>query len=156
MPATATKTNASQAAREALAPILADLIDLSLQGKQAHWNVKGREFKPVHEQLDEIVNQARLHYDDVAERIVTLGGAAEGNSGQVAKSSRLKPFPPGPIMDIDAVRAILDRLDDVVAGLRKGILALDGVEPVTQDLLIGISAELEKSAWMLRAQFGKA
>ena len=156
MPATATKTNANQAAREALAPILADLIDLSLQGKQAHWNVKGPEFKSVHEQLDEIVIQARLHYDNVAERIVTLGGAAEANAGAVAKSSRLKPFPPGPIMDADAVRAILDRTDDLVAGLRKGILALDGVEPVTQDLLIGISSELEKAAWMLRARFGKA
>jgi len=156
MAATAKKPDPSQAARKALTPILADLIDLSLQGKQAHWNVRGRDFQTVHEQLDLIVTAVRLSYDEVAECIVTLGGSADGGAAQIAKGSRLPPFPTGLVSDSAAVEEILARLDKVVDGLRQGIGELDGVEPVTQDLLIATAAGIEKQAWMLRAKLSKA
>ncbi|MCA9152383.1 MAG: DNA starvation/stationary phase protection protein, partial [Planctomycetales bacterium] len=63
---------------------LYDLIDLALQGKEAHWNVLGPNFRSVHLQLDEIIDSARNASDEVAERIVTLGLSPDGRASQIA------------------------------------------------------------------------
>ncbi len=72
---------------------LAELIDLQLQAKQAHWNVKGPNFIGLHELFDSVAGEVFGYVDDVAERLVALGGIAEGTVGVVGKRSKLKAYP---------------------------------------------------------------
>ena len=60
--------------------MLVELIDLALVGKQLHWNVTGPLFRPLHEQLDELVDSWRELSDVVAERAVALGYSPDGQS----------------------------------------------------------------------------
>lgn len=134
-----------------LQDLLTDLVALSLDGKQLHWHVTGPLFKPVHEQLDEVVALARTASDDVAERAVALGHTVDARPTTVAKESSLPEAPDGWIDAADAVRRFVASLDAVVATGRRAIADLED-EPVTQDLVIGIVAELEKQRWLLDAQ----
>ena len=86
MKASPTLTNNMQA-------VLADLIELHLQGKQAHWNIVGTNFRDLHLQLDEIVDAARAFADDTAERMRALHALPDGRSETVAKSTSLAQFP---------------------------------------------------------------
>jgi starvation-inducible DNA-binding protein len=131
---------------------LANLIDLALQCKQAHWNLVGRRFHSFHKQLDEIVDAARNGSDEVAERIATLGLAADGRAETVHNQSGLESFPEGRIHVDHAVTLIADRLETAIQRLRAGIKATSDSDPISQDLLIGISGELEKHLWMVQSQ----
>src|SRR5947208_5474164 len=71
---------------------LADALDLGLQTKQAHWNVKGPNFIALHELFDEVVDEVFEHADDLAERAVQLGGTALGTARIAAKASRLTEY----------------------------------------------------------------
>ncbi|MFO0829273.1 MAG: DNA starvation/stationary phase protection protein [Phycisphaerales bacterium] len=127
------------------------LIDLSLQAKQAHWNATGPSFKPVHVQLDELVDVAREHADDLAERMAALGHAVEGGLAATAKRSPLEPLRDGFLDAIVAATEIAKHLRAVVDILHDGITALDGTDPVSQDMLIEASGGLEKQLWMLES-----
>ena len=74
-----------------LQAMLVELIDLALVGKQLHWNVTGPLFRPLHEQLDELVDSWRELSDVVAERAVALGYVPDGQAGAVASGTELKP-----------------------------------------------------------------
>jgi starvation-inducible DNA-binding protein len=137
---------------EALQIALVDLIDLSLQAKQAHWNLIGRHFRSLHLQLDDVVASARLHSDEVAERAVTLGVNPDGRARTVADHSELHQLELGYLQDDKVVASFVDRLIAVVARLREGVRATAEADPVTQDLLIGITADLEKHLWMFQAE----
>ena len=81
---------------------LVDLVALALRLKQAHWNLRGARFKSVHEQLDEILVDVRAAVDDVAERVVTIGGAADGRPRVVGEKHALSDFPSGRLTVEDA------------------------------------------------------
>jgi len=68
---------------------LADAIDLAAQAKQAHWNVKGPQFIALHKLFDEIHDAVDEYVDLLAERVVQLGGIAEGTLQTVADRSEL-------------------------------------------------------------------
>ena len=132
--------------------LLADLIDLSLQGKQAHWNVVGPLFQSVHVQLDGIVDDARMWADDVAERKVTIDLAADGQASDVAMESRLEPLPRGYVADREAVALMESRVAGVASRARQAAERLGDLDLASQDLIIEIVRGLEKHQWMLRAQ----
>jgi len=131
---------------------LVELIDLSLLGKQAHWNVVGPQFRSVHLELDEIVDFARLSSDRVAERIATIGAAPDGRAETVSTGSELPPFPAGFVPATETVQRVTNAMDTVAGRMRQRILAIGDADPVSQDILIGTTDELEKAAWMLRSQ----
>jgi starvation-inducible DNA-binding protein len=131
---------------------LVELVDLSLVGKQAHWNVVGSHFRSIHLQLDEIVDLARLSSDRVAERLATIGAAPDGRAETVAASSELAPFPDGFVAGTDTVKLVTTAMDTVTTRMKERILRVGDEDPVSQDILIGTSDEMEKAAWMLRAQ----
>ena len=91
-----------QAIGDELQHILVVLVDLSLLGKQAHWNVTGPHFRSLHLHLDEMVDAWREDADRVAERAVALGVAPDGRAGTVAARSPLTPLPDDQIADRDA------------------------------------------------------
>lgn len=146
----------SPEAKEKVAPLLqgalVDLIDLALQCKQAHWNLSGPNFRAVHLQLDEIIDQVRMASDDVAERLVTIGFVADGRAATVAQSSGLAAFPEGEVSVPETIALISDRLAACAKNMVERIDALGEVDPVSQDLLIGITAPIEKQLWMLQSQ----
>ena len=137
---------------DALQASLAELIDLALLGKQAHWSVVGPQFRSVHLELDEIVDLARVSYDRVAERIATLGIAPDGRAETVASTSELPPFPEGFVPATETVQRVTQSMDTIAMRLKERIAAVGDDDPVSQDILIGTTDEIEKAAWMLRSQ----
>jgi starvation-inducible DNA-binding protein len=131
---------------------LVELIDLSLLGKQAHWNVVGSHFRSIHLQLDEIVDIARLSSDRVAERLATIGASPDGRAETVATSSELAPFPEGFVAGTDTVKLVTAAMETISGRMRERILRIGDDDPVSQDILIGTADEIEKAAWMLRSQ----
>lgn len=131
---------------------LIELVDLSLLGKQAHWNVAGRNFRSVHLELDQVVGAARLSADRVAERIATIGLSPDGRSATVAAAQPFADFPAGQIRTADVVELIGAAIDSLSGRLRERILRLAEIDPVSQRILVDVDEELEKEAWMLRTQ----
>ncbi len=131
---------------------LISLIDLSLVLKQAHWNVKGKNFRAVHLQLDEILLTTREGTDEVAERMVMIGFSPDGRSETVAKETPLAKYATGFVGIDDTVQAVADALATAIGELRKSIETLDDLDLVSQDLLIATSSQLEKHLWMVQAQ----
>lgn len=137
---------------EALQGALVDLVDLSLVAKQVHWNVVGPRFRSVHLQLDEVVDTARQHSDTVAERASTLGVPPDGRAKTVADTSGVGVAPDGWVKDTDAVGTLVDALGAVIARMRERVEATGEADPVSQDIFIGITADLEKHHWMFQAE----
>lgn len=137
---------------DALQGALVDLIDLSLAAKQVHWNVVGPRFRSVHLQLDEVVDTARQHSDTVAERASAVGVNPDGRSRTLAKTTAIDSVPDGWIKDVDAVRALVDALRVVIDRMRERIDATGEPDPISQDILITLTADLEKHAWMFQAE----
>ncbi|WP_327269614.1 DNA starvation/stationary phase protection protein [Streptomyces sp. NBC_01218] len=141
-----------ETAGAALQATLADLLDLSLVAKQAHWNVYGPRFRSVHLQLDEVATAARNHADTVAERAATLGVSPDGRAATIAGASGVPALPPGWTEDSDAVEALVRALSAVTARLRRRIAEAGPADVVTEDLLIGLTADLERQSWMFQAE----
>jgi starvation-inducible DNA-binding protein len=127
------------------------LTDLHLTLKHIHWNVVGPHFIAVHEMLDPQVDAVRAMADDTAERMATLGVAPMGTPGALVQARTWDDY------DIGRAGAIehLGALDLVYAGVieshRKAIDATEETDPVTQDMLIAQSGQLELFHWFVRA-----
>lgn len=131
---------------------LAEAVDLQLQAKQAHWNVKGPSFIALHELFDRIAGEIGGHVDDMAERITALGGVAEGTLQAVAGRSRLEAYP----LDVTDGRAHVDALAASLAVFARSVRkAIDesgkAGDADTSDLFTGISRSADKSLWLLEA-----
>jgi starvation-inducible DNA-binding protein len=136
--------------------MLVELIDLALVGKQLHWNVTGPLFRPLHEQLDELVDSWRELSDVVAERAVALGYAPDGQSGAVAAVTELKPIARGSLEDHVVIRELSERLNDVADRARERMDRLGEIDAASQDVIIEVVRALEQQLWMIRVQFGHA
>lgn len=131
---------------------LADAIDLQLQAKQAHWNVKGPSFIALHELFDQVAAGMTTHIDEMAERITALGGIAEGTVQVVAGRSKLDAYP----LEIADGRAHLDALAAALARFGKAVRkAIDETgkagDADTSDLFTGISRDADKTLWLVEA-----
>lgn len=143
---------ASAALSANLQKVLVDLIELSLQGKQAHWNVVGSNFRDTHLQLDEIIEAAREFADTVAERMRALHALPDGRSDQVAETTTLPEFPQGEIATSEVIDLITERLDDVCGTCRDVHDAVDEEDPTSADILHSVLERLEQLSWMVSAE----
>jgi starvation-inducible DNA-binding protein len=127
------------------------LNDLALTLKHVHWNVVGPNFIAVHTMLDPQVDSVREMVDTVAERIATLGGSPAGTPGALVAARTWDDYSVGR----DNAIAHLGALDLVYAGVigdhRAAVQETEDLDPVTQDMLIGQSADLEQYQWFVRA-----
>lgn len=135
-----------------LQDMLVDLIDLTLIGKHAHWNVAGPHFRSVHRELDHLVDSWRELADDVAERAATIGAWPGGQAETVAGATDFELLPAGRLADDDVLEAISERLSQASARTRARIDRVASDDPVTCDLLLRVAGTLEKQLWMVRAQ----
>ena len=135
---------------------LACYNDLHLTLKHVHWNVVGTHFIGVHEMIDPQVDLVREFADQVAERIAALGGSPKGTPGSIIAIRTWEDYPLGR----DTVENHLHELDKVYDGVvqsnRKAMEGLEELDLVTQDVLIGHTAELEKFQWFVRAHLESA
>ena len=151
-----TKNDLPLETRTAVAKVLnerlADLVDLQLQLKQAHWNVKGANFIAIHELFDDLVEEIEEHVDNVAERIVALGGTAEGTVAALSGRSKLPPYPLAISSERDHVGAISTALATAGKGMRAAIEAADRLgDAGSADLFTGISRDLDKKLWFVES-----
>src|SRR6516225_1397908 len=120
-----TKNDLSEGTRvkavELLNARLADCVDLQTQAKQAHWNVKGPNFIALHELFDKINEEVEDYVDDIAERVVQLGGAAEGTARMVAKRTSLTEYPANAVDGRSHVEALSTALAAFGKAARKAI-----------------------------------
>lgn len=143
---------ASKTLSESLQRVLVDLIELSLQGKQAHWNVVGSNFRDTHRQLDEIIDAARELGDVVAERMRALHALPDGRSDVVAQTTTLPEFPQGEIDTSEVIDLVTERLEAVVSTCRDVHDDVDDEDPTSADILHGVLEKLEQFAWMVSAE----
>jgi starvation-inducible DNA-binding protein len=136
-----------------LQALLVELIDLSLLGKQLHWNVVGPLFRPLHLQLDELIDSWRAWADTVAERAVAIGVAPDGRSSTVAGDTPLGAVDGGELEDRVVVREMTSRLAGVAERARERMDRLGELDTVSQDVVIEVVRALEEQLWMIRAQF---
>lgn len=135
-----------------LQALLVELIDLSLLGKQFHWNVGGPLFRPLHLQLDELVDSWRTLADTVAERVVAIGGAPDGQSATVAADTPLRGIGAGQIEDRVVVRELTSRLAGVAERARERMDRLGELDAASQDVVTEVVRALEKQLWMVGVQ----
>ena len=135
-----------------LQKVLVDLIELHLQGKQAHWNVVGTNFRDLHLQLDELVDFAREGSDTIAERMRALDAVADGRSDTVAATTSLPAFPAYEHNTTEVVDLITTRIYAAVDTMRAVHDAIDAEDPSTADILHQLIDGLEKLAWMIKSE----
>lgn len=132
--------------------VLVDLIELHLQGKQAHWNVVGTNFRDLHLQLDELVDFARESSDIIAERMRALDLAPDGRSDTVAASTTLPEFPAYEHSTTEVVDLITARTYAAVETIRSVHDQVDDEDASTADLLHQLIDGLEKQAWLIKSE----
>ncbi len=143
--------DARKATGEVLQGALVDLIDLSLQAKQAHWNLTGKQFRSLHLQLDEIVTMARTHTDTVAERASAIGIPPDGRVGTISAKAAGPHVDAGWLADDKVIAAFCDILGGISARLRERIATVQQVDPVTENIFEDIVHDIEKNLWMVQA-----
>jgi starvation-inducible DNA-binding protein len=135
---------------------LADTIDLLHQAKQAHWNVKGRNFIALHKLFDEIAEAADEHMDLIAERAVQLGGVAEGTIQIGARRSELEPYPLEISDDQDHVAAMSAALAAYGKRVRQAIDQSDELgDKDTADMFTEISRAADKYLWFVESHLDR-
>jgi starvation-inducible DNA-binding protein len=131
---------------------LADAIDLSTQTKQAHWNVKGPNFKGLHELFDEVHEHVETAVDLIAERLVALGGVAEGTAQAVVGRSTLAEYPLDILAGTDHCAALSKALASFGKVIRTAIdSAGEAGDQDTADLFTEVSRQADKDLWMIEA-----
>jgi starvation-inducible DNA-binding protein len=149
---TSLSPEAADTVAEALQPTLVELIDLALTGKQLHWAVVGKRFKPVHEHLDELIDEHREYSDTVAEYMSTIGIIPDGRAVRVASDATIDPVEAAFIDDAAVIDLMTERIRTVVTNIRERMPAVADVDVAAEDLLIEITRVLDTQLWMTSAQ----
>ena len=127
------------------------LNDLALTLKHAHWNVVGPQFISVHTMLDPQVDAVRAMVDQTAERIATLGGSPVGTPGAIVAQRSWDDYSIGRADAIEHLGALNLVYSGIIESHRGGIEAVEDLDPITEDMLVAQSAQLEQYQWFIRA-----
>jgi starvation-inducible DNA-binding protein len=153
-PATAADPTVAAASAQFLTPVVLGLQALAVNGKQAHWNVRGANFIAIHELLDTLVANAQAGADQAAERIVALGLPVDARVGTVAEKTSTT-VPAGFTQWEALIRNVIADMDVVIADTQAAIDGLDEFDLTSQDVAIGIKETLEKDRWFLFAHLAE-
>lgn len=131
---------------------LANLIDLHSQTLEAHWTVRGMHFYQLHKLFDFLAEKAEKHIDDVAERIMAIGGIAQGTVRLAAKNSKVPEYPITGMKSEEHIAALSERYGLCANAVREAIDAADTEgDRDTADLLTAVSRTLDQALWFLEA-----
>jgi starvation-inducible DNA-binding protein len=155
VPQSSIDADAVTAVAQFLTPVVTDLTALYVDGKQAHWHVRGANFQAIHELLDEVVEHAREYADTAAERVVALGLPLDVRIQTVAAKTTTPVFTAG-FQQSDAVIAeVIAEIDATLTTVRTAIDELGELDAASQDVAIEIARGLEKDRWFLFAHLSK-
>lgn len=147
--------NARKTAISELQACMTDGLSLSMSLKQAHWNLKGPNFIAVHELLDGVKARLDPNIDDMAERIQQLDGTAVGTVEEVARATRLEPYPTNLTAVEDHLREIANRLRAYGKRVRTAIDTVDEAgDADSADILTAASRQADKDLWFIEAHRG--
>ncbi len=151
VPQTSADPDVSSGVAQFLGPVVTDLTALSVDGKQAHWHVRGENFQAVHELLDLVVEHAREYADTAAERVVALGLPIDARVQTVGEKASTPVMTAG-FQRADAViPQVIAAIDATLKTVRTAVDELETLDPVSQDVAIEIARGLEKDRWFLFA-----
>lgn len=148
---TSADPDVTTAVSQFLTPVVVDLTALSIDGKQAHWHVRGANFQAVHELLDEVVEHARNYADTAAERIVALGLPLDARTQTIGSKATTPAMTAGFQQSDKAIAEVIAGIDATLATVRTAVTELAELDPVSQDVAIEIARGLEKDRWFLFA-----
>jgi starvation-inducible DNA-binding protein len=144
--------NAKKTSIAVLNGVLVDTVDLTNCVRMAHWTMRGPNFIGLHTMLEGFYNDLFAAGDDIAERLVQLGGTPDGTSQLVAEKTRLKVYPRDVTYTLTHVAELADRFAANAKAVREGIDTTDEAgDADTADLLTEVSRDLDKKLWMLEA-----
>ncbi|WP_223690346.1 Dps family protein [Leifsonia poae] len=138
-----------------LSPVVIDLTALVVNGKQAHWHVRGANFIGVHELLDTIVDHAQEWADLAAERIVALGLPVDGRLATVASKTTTKELTAGFRPSNETIAEVIGQIDAALASVNAAVKELDELDQTSQDVAIEIARGLDKDRWFLFAHISE-
>ena len=131
---------------------LASAVDLQMQMKQAHWNVKGTSFIALHELFDKAYQEIEGYVDLIAERIVQFGGIAHGTVRASAASSELADYPAAISEGLAHVEAVARALSTFGSEARNMIVEANELDDaVTSDIFTEITRGIDKMLWFVEA-----
>lgn len=151
VPESATDPDIAAGVAQLLGPVVTDLTALSVDGKQAHWHVRGPNFQAVHELLDVVVANARAHADTAAERIVALGLPLDARIQTVGKKTSTPTMSTGFQQAETVIVEVVAAIDATLATVRTAATELAELDPASEDVAIEIIRGLEKDRWFLFA-----
>lgn len=138
-----------------LSPVVVDLTAIVVNGKQAHWHVRGANFIGVHELLDTIVDHAQEWADLAAERIVALGLPVDARLGTVAAKTTTPELTAGFRPSDETIAEVIAQLDSALAGVNTAVRELAELDQTSQDVAIEIARGLDKDRWFLFAHISE-
>lgn len=115
--------------------LLASLLDISGLTKQSHWNIKGETFIAEHKLFDEFVETLNNMIDELAERIVALGGFAKGNALFICEYSLLEPLPEEITTAEQYLKSLADRYSVINRYMLYAIDSLDYIDKVSSNII---------------------
>lgn len=138
-----------------LSPVVVDLTAIVVNGKQAHWHVRGANFIGVHELLDTIVDHAQEWADLAAERIVALGLPVDARLGTVAAKTTTGELTAGFRPSGETIAEMIAQLDAAIAATDTAVRELAELDQTSQDVAIEIARGLDKDRWFLFAHISE-
>ena len=151
VPTSSASADVAAGVAQFLSPVAVNLQALAVNGKQAHWHVRGANFIGVHEFLDVLVSHAQDWADTAAERVVALGLPIDARIETVAASTTTAPLTPGFRPSSATIAEVIAAIDATLVTVRTAVTELAELDPVSQDVAIEIARALEKDRWFLFA-----
>lgn len=151
VPTSSIDPDVSSGVAQFLSPVVIDLQALAIDGKQAHWHVRGANFQAVHELLDTVVAHAQDYADTAAERVVALGLPIDARIATVAAKTSTPPLTEGFQQSDATIVQVIASIDAALKNVRTAIDELAELDPASQDVVIEIARGLEKDRWFLFA-----
>ncbi|MGX5694692.1 Dps family protein [Agromyces soli] len=150
-PKTGANAEVASGVAQFFTPIVHELIALAVNGKQAHWHVRGLNFIPVHEFLDTVVEHAQAWSDEAAERVIALGLPIDARLATVAKDAGAVDPKAGFKPADETIADVIAQIDVATEKVNAAIDGLAELDPASQDIAIGIRQGLDKDRWFLSA-----
>ncbi len=135
----------------ALQQTLTELQQLQLQTKQAHWNVSGTLFYPLHELLQDHYEGVAKYADEVAERLQGIGVSSDGRANTIIRGSRIPEYPGGFVDDAQVIQWFAQYYRVTSDEIAQGIKATEDTDPTTSNLLQEVQHAIDKYQWQMRA-----
>jgi DNA-binding ferritin-like protein len=136
---------------KALQQLTVDLLALHNMYKEAHWDLTGPLYVPLHEYFQQQADFYRQQADLFAERVLHLGAAVDGRLSTIARTTKLAEMPEGYLTDDHSIKLLLDRVTVLQKEIYECIGETEQSDPPTANKLEDLAYSVDKNLWQLRA-----